>query len=190
MTPFYYAGREGLCCVPVHMDDYTPHRIVCLQPSATSVLREVGELDRVVACTKYCVDLCPEVGQGRTIVSDSWTADTSEVIAARPDLVIAAVPYQEQAVSEILKAGCRFLGLAPRTLSDVYTDIEIISGAVAAGARGKAVIEQMRREIETVQQKCSHSPRSRVFCEEWGKPVIASQRWVAQLVEAAGGEFV
>ena len=172
------------------MDDYTPHRIVCLQPSATSVLREVGELDRVVACTKYCVDLCPEVGQGRTIVSDSWTADTSEVIAARPDLVIAAVPYQEQAVSEILKAGCRFLGLAPRTLSDVYTDIEIISGAVAAGARGKAVIEQMRREIETVQQKCSHSPRSRVFCEEWGKPIIASQQWVAELVEIAGGEFV
>jgi iron complex transport system substrate-binding protein len=29
-----------------------------------------------------------------------------------------------------------------------------------------------------------------VWCEEWGKPVIASQRWVAELVEAAGGEFL
>jgi iron complex transport system substrate-binding protein len=27
----------------------------------------------------------------------------------------------------------------------------------------------------------------RVFCEEWGKPLIASQRWVAELVEASGG---
>jgi iron complex transport system substrate-binding protein len=29
-----------------------------------------------------------------------------------------------------------------------------------------------------------------VFCEEWGKPLIASQVWVAELVEAAGGEFI
>jgi len=29
-----------------------------------------------------------------------------------------------------------------------------------------------------------------VFCEEWGKPVISSQPWVAELVEVAGGEFV
>ena len=28
------------------------------------------------------------------------------------------------------------------------------------------------------------------FCEEWGKPLIASQPWVAELVQAAGGEFV
>jgi iron complex transport system substrate-binding protein len=30
----------------------------------------------------------------------------------------------------------------------------------------------------------------RVFCEAWGKPVIASQGWVAELVEAAGGVMV
>jgi iron complex transport system substrate-binding protein len=29
-----------------------------------------------------------------------------------------------------------------------------------------------------------------VFCEEWGKPLIASQSWVAELVECAGGTFV
>ena len=30
----------------------------------------------------------------------------------------------------------------------------------------------------------------RVFCEEWGKPIITSQPWVAELIEAAGGAFV
>jgi len=28
-----------------------------------------------------------------------------------------------------------------------------------------------------------------VYCEEWGKPLILSQPWVAELVEAAGGRF-
>jgi iron complex transport system substrate-binding protein len=32
--------------------------------------------------------------------------------------------------------------------------------------------------------------RPRVYCEEWGKPLIHSQEWVAELVAAAGGEFV
>ena len=78
------------------------------------ILAAIGRLDRVVACTKYCADVCPEVRRdGRTIIADSWTAQSQQILAARPDLVIAAVPYQEKAVVEILKAGVRFLGLAP-----------------------------------------------------------------------------
>jgi len=42
--------------------DYTPRRIVSLQPSATVILRAIGRLDRLVACTKYCLDVCPEAG--------------------------------------------------------------------------------------------------------------------------------
>jgi len=59
-------------------------------------------------------DVCPEAGLGRAIVGDSWRAKHAEIISAKPDLVIAAVPYQEKAVAEILKAGARFLGLAPK----------------------------------------------------------------------------
>jgi iron complex transport system substrate-binding protein len=174
--------------VPV---DHTPQRIVSLQPSATVILAAIGRLDRVVACTKYCVDVCPEVGrQAATIVADSWTASTSQIVAARPDLVIAAVPYQEKAVTEILKSGARFLGLAPKTLADIYADIAAIAGIVGALDRGEQVIQEMQREIDAVRQKSNGVRRPRVFCEEWGKPLISSQPWVAELVEAAGGEFV
>jgi iron complex transport system substrate-binding protein len=171
--------------------DYTPQRVVCLQPSATVIMAALGRLDRVVACTKYCADVCPEVkSAGRRIIADSWTAQSRQIMAARPDLVIAAVPYQEAAVVEILKAGIRFLGLAPKTLEDIYTDIATIAGLVDASGPGHAVIANMKREIATVTEQASGKRRARVFCEEWGKPLIASQRWVAELVEAAGGEFV
>ena len=176
--------------------DFTPQRVVCLQPSATVILAALGKLDRVVACTKYCADVCPEVKSGgRSIIADSWTAQSQQILAARPDLVIAAVPYQERAVVEILKAGIRFLGLAPKTLADIYADIATIAGAVDASERGQAVIANMQREIETVRAQVINLPgntkhRPRVFCEEWGKPLIASQKWVAELVEAAGGEFL
>ncbi len=176
-------------------DSRAPRRIACLQPSATVILASVGELDRVVACTKYCADVVPEVltnlrGGKRLIVADSWTSKASEILAAKPDLVIAAVPYQEAAVSEILKAGIRFLGLAPRVLDDIYTDIAMISRWFGAGERGAKVISDMQAAIDDVRRQTASLPRKRVFCEEWGKPIIASQPWVAELVQAAGGDFM
>jgi iron complex transport system substrate-binding protein len=170
---------------------HIPARIVSLQPSATVTLAAVGELNRVVACTRYCEDVVPEIkSQYRVILSDSWTANAEQIVAANPDLVIASVPYQEKAVIEILKSGARFLGLAPRNLADIYTDIAIIAGVVDAPQRGEEVIARMKRMIENVRARTMGLSRPRVFCEEWGKPLIASQPWVAELVEAAGGAFL
>jgi iron complex transport system substrate-binding protein len=173
------------------MTSYTPRRIVSLQPSATVIIERLGRLDSLVACTRYCADVCPEVGGGRVIVADSWTAKATEILAARPDLVIAAVPYQEKAIAEIMKAGVRFLGLAPRTLADIYGDIAAIAGILGVPDRGADLIRQMAGEISAVTQRArAAETRLRVYCEEWGKPLIHSQPWVAELVEAAGGEFI
>jgi iron complex transport system substrate-binding protein len=206
--------------------DYSPKRVVSLQPSATVILAAIGELDRVVACTKYCADLlvwgrvsdppgrgeapsphqpCPHQPSphqpsphqpslhqpnGRIIVADSWTAQSEQILRARPDLVIASVPYQEKAVIEILKSGARFLGFSPKTLADIYADIACIAGIMGVPERGQRVIGEMQQEIIDVRAETDGTARPRVYCEEWGKPLITSQKWGAELVEAAGGEFL
>ncbi len=155
-------------------------------------MRDIGLLDRVVACTQYCAEVCPEVSDGsRSIVSDSWTAQEREIRAARPDLVVASVPYQAEAVAEVLKAGVRFLGFAPRTLTDINADIAAIAAIMRVPERGERVIRDMQAAIEVIRLTCaSDGEKPHVFCEEWGKPLIASQPWVAELVECAGGTFV
>lgn len=171
---------------------YTPRRVACLQPSATLTLYDLGLLDRVVACTKYCVDACPEAGNAPLlIVSDSWTAQAEQILAAKPDLVLASVPYQLDAVGEILKAGIRFLALAPQTLADIYADIVAIAGIMGVPERGEQVVARMQWAIDNVHQVCQYDGANpRVFCEEWGKPIIASQPWVAELIEIAGGKSI
>ena len=169
---------------------HTPRRIACLQPSATVILASVGALDRVVACTKYCADVVPALKAKRPIIADSWSAQAGEIMAARPDLVIAAVPYRQEALAEIQKAGIRLLTLAPRSLDDICTDIATIAACVGAADRGEQTISNMQSEIEKVRNATAPLRRKRVFCEEWGKPIIASQPWVDELVQAAGGEFL
>jgi iron complex transport system substrate-binding protein len=154
-------------------------------------MRDLGLLGRLVACTKYCVDVCPELSEHSPfIVADSWSTQKEQILAAHPDLVLASVPYQLEAVSEILKSGVRFLGLAPRTLADIYTDIAAIAGIMGVPDRGATVIAAMETALDETRQCTAGAPKPKVFCEEWGKPIFISQPWVAELVDAAGGEFI
>jgi iron complex transport system substrate-binding protein len=167
-----------------------PRRIASLQPSVTVTLRDLGLLDRLVACTKYCRDVCPELQDSAcAIVEDSWSAQAEEIIAARPDLVIASVPYRIESLAEIMKSGVPCLCFSPKALADVYQDILHIARIMGEQERGQALVARMQAEIASVQQKTCDLSRPLVYCEEWGKPLILSQRWVAELVDAAGGRF-
>ncbi len=173
----------------------SPQRIVSLQPSVTVTLRDLGLLHLLAACTKYCLDVCPELRNfSPIIIEDSWSAKVEQITAARPDLVIASVPYRMESLAEILKAGIACLCLAPHSLNDVYTDILHIARIVGSEPAGQALVKRMQAEIEAVRSLTStasriNQPRPLVYCEEWGKPLILSQGWVAELVEAAGGRF-
>jgi iron complex transport system substrate-binding protein len=172
-----------------------PQRIVSLQPSITVTLRDLGRLHLLAACTKYCLDVCPEVrDSGAIIVEDSWSAKADQILSARPDLVIASVPYRMESLAEILKAGVPCLCLAPHSLHHVYQDTLHIARIIGAEAAGQSMVEGIQAEIETIRlqfasSQHSHDARPLVYCEEWGKPLILSQSWVAELVEAAGGKF-
>src|SRR6476646_5679682 len=134
-------------------ENLIPQRVVSLQPSVTVTLRDLGVLDRLVACTKYCVDVCPEVREtGCIIVEDSWSAKAEQIMAAKPDLVIASVPYRLESVAEILKCGLPFLGLAPKRLNDIYKDIMMIVHVMGLEVRhapqpGTALVTKMEKEI-------------------------------------------
>lgn len=166
-------------------------RVASLQPSITVTVRDLGLLRHLAACTKYCVELCPELkGSGVAVIEDSWSAQTEQILSARPDMVIASVPYRMESLAEIMKAGIPCLCLSPKSLSDVFLDVMHISRIMGAEHRGMTLVARMEEEIERVKRLTSELARPRVYCEEWGKPLILSQPWVAELVRAAGGQFL
>jgi iron complex transport system substrate-binding protein len=167
-------------------------KIASLQPSISIILERLGRLDDLVACTRYCLAAVPALRERPiALVHDSWSTRTEELLAARPDLVIASVPYRQESLAAILKAGCPVLALAPHCLADVEQDIRLLASVVGAVPQGEAVIAAMRSGIQNVRDRCAPiSARPLVYCEEWGKPLIHSQLWVKELVEAAGGLFL
>jgi iron complex transport system substrate-binding protein len=166
-------------------------RVVSLQPSITVTLRDLGLFQHLAACTKYCLDLCPELKErGVPAVEDSWSADVQQILSAKPDLVIASVPYRMESLAEIMKAGVPCLCLSPKSLADVFHDMLHISRIMGAEHRGLALVGRIELTIEAIRRRTRDLERPLVYCEEWGKPLILSQKWVAELVEAAGGRFL
>ena len=167
-------------------------KIASLQPSVSIILERLGRLDALVACTRYCLAAVPALrDRAVAVVYDSWSTRAEELLPVRPDLVIASVPYRQESLAAILKAGCPVLALAPHSLADVEQDIRLIASVSGVPERGDSVISEMRSAIDAVRAAVARLPeRPLVYCEEWGKPLIASQLWVRELVEAAGGEFL
>lgn len=167
-------------------------RLVSLQPSVSIILDRLGRLDDLVACTRYCLAAVPGLRERQLpVVGDSWSTTAEELLAVRPDLVLASVPYRMESLAAILRAGFPVLALAPHSLADIEQDIRLIAAVAGAAERAEAVIGAMQAEFSAVRRQLSEGrERPRVYCEEWGKPPIHSQLWVKELVEAAGGEFV
>jgi iron complex transport system substrate-binding protein len=166
-------------------------RIASLQPSVTLTLAALGRLDALCAHTKYCLEALPELAKlNLPILADSWTTSTDELTAVKPDLVIASVPYRLESLAAILKAGFPLLALAPHTLDDVFKDTRLIAAQINRTAEAAALIETFKQSLASTQSTTRGLQRLTVYCEEWGKPLIHSQPWIAELIAVAGGSFV
>jgi iron complex transport system substrate-binding protein len=171
-------------------------RIVSLQPSISLTLAHLGRLDALVACTKYCLDAVPALRERNVqVIADSWTANTTEILAANPDIVIASVPYRMESLANILRSSVPVLTLAPNSLDDIDMDTRLIAGLVHAVDAGESLIDKMHTGIAAVRKRivanlASNAAAPLVYCEEWGNPLIHSQQWVSELVTTAGGKFL
>jgi len=166
-------------------------RIASLQPSVTLTLHALGRTNQLCAITKYCLNALPELAQHNLpILHDSWTANTAEIISTKPDLVIASVPYRMESLAAILKASVPILALAPRDLATIAADIRLLAALTNAVAEAEALLQHFHNALEEARARTTALAKPTVYCEEWGKPLIHSQTWVAELVSAAGGEFV
>lgn len=174
------------------MENNRRPRIVSLAPSATRTLWELGAAEHLAGVTRWCKDVVPaEAIEGLPVVGDCWNLDAAAVAQLEPDLVIGSVPYRAEAVEGVLKQGLRFLAKSPRTLEDIYGDIRLLAQIVGKASEGENLVQKMQSQIAAVRERTAAiGERPRVYCEVWPNPLRSAERWVEELVEAAGGEFI
>jgi iron complex transport system substrate-binding protein len=129
----------------------TPQRIVSLAPSNTEILYALDLDDRVVGVTDYC-NYPPEAAS-KPRVGGYSTVNIEKVIAAEPDLVIAALGNTEDVVNRLRSLGLTVVSLNPLTIEDVLHDIELVGVVTGQEEEASTLAEELRARVEAVTAK-------------------------------------
>jgi iron complex transport system substrate-binding protein len=168
--------------------NHLPERIVCLTTETVEVLYLLGEQERIVGISGYTTRPA-EARKEKPKVAAFTSAKIDKILALKPDLVLGFSNLQADIAAELIKAGIEVHVFNQRSIEDVLRMILTIGRLVSAQAKAEALVSTYQNQINDALQAPSRLPcRPTVYFEEWDEPMMCSIRWVAELIEIAGGE--
>lgn len=94
--------------------DKTPKRIVCLVPSLTELLVDLGLKDAIVGLTKFCIHPA-DLKQTKIIVGGTKSIHAQKIKALEPDIILCNKEENSKEIVEICSK------IAPTHVSDIFT---------------------------------------------------------------------
>ena len=168
--------------------DAYPQRIVCLTEEPTEVLYALGEDHRIVGISGFTVRP-PRARKEKPKVSAFTSAKIGEILKLEPDLAIGFSDIQADIARELVKAGVEVWISNHRSVDGILAYIRRLGAMVGAHAKAEAYAQRAERHVAAIRAAAAELPRRpKVYFEEWDEPIITGIRWVAELVQIAGGE--
>ena len=163
-----------------------PRRVVCLVPSLTHSLVEMGHAGALAGRTRYCSRPAGPLAAVPT-VGGTKDPDVDRILALAPDLVIMDMEENREAdCRRLLEAGLRVLAVFPTAAEDVPPMLRGLSGIFRSAAPVRRRIDRLAARLEEARaEKVDPVP---VFCLLWREPYLScnGQTYISSLLEATG----
>ncbi len=171
-----------------------PERIVSLAPSATEILFAIGAGDRVVGVTEYCdhpSEVLELVDMGMiNIVGGYQNPNIEMIISLQPDLVVSATMLQSGVILNLEKKGLVVIGLNPRNIDQILSNIELIGLASGQVEIAERLVYSLGKRTEYINSRVGEaSHEARVYYELWFDPLMTSGHgtWIDEIIRLGGG---
>lgn len=164
-----------------------PTRIVCLTEEPTEVLYALGEQDRIVGISGFTVRPA-RARREKPKVSAFTSAKVEKILLLEPDFVIGFSDIQADIARELIAAGIDVWISNHRSVEGILDYIFRLGSLIGQPAKTQQYVDQLRTALDTIASQAQHlTHKPRVYFEEWDEPLITGIRWVAELIEIAGG---
>jgi iron complex transport system substrate-binding protein len=158
-----------------------------MAPNLTEILFALGLDQAVVGRTSFCN--YPPAAASMPSVGDEWSPNFEQIVALKPDLVLAVGTAESKIVVECRKLGLTTVVTQSATIEEVLDDIELVGMVTGAQERATSLAGDLRRRYEAVRQQAAGvTVKPKVF---W---VIDTSLWTVgpgtfldHLTTAAGG---
>jgi iron complex transport system substrate-binding protein len=166
---------------------FPPERIICLTEETVETLYLLGEEHRIVGVSGYAVRP-PQVRKEKPRVSTFISADFEKILALEPDLVLTFSDLQADIAAELIRRNIAVHAFNQRDIAGILAMIRTLGALVRALSKAEALVASLEQRLSAARACASLlARRPRVYFEEWDEPMISGIRWVAELVEIAGG---
>jgi len=163
-------------------------RVVSHTCSNTEIVCALGCAEMLVGVDDHS-DYPVEVVSRLSRIGPDLGVDVERVKRLEPDLVLTSltVPGHEKIIEALTTARLPLLVVEPKSLADVFADVEHIACALGVKERGVELVRRMR--AEAIDDTEAPSVRPAILVEWWPKPVIVPGRysWVSDMITLAGG---
>lgn len=171
------------------MRKFPPERIVCLTEETVETLYLLGEQDRIVGVSGYCVRP-PGVRKEKPRVAAFTSADIPKILALEPDLVLTFSDLQADIAAELIRSGITVMAYNQRDIAGIFAMIRHLGATVGAVEAAEKLVASYEQRIAGIADQASRRASPKVYFEEWDDPLITGLSWVSELVRIAGGEDV
>ena len=186
------------CSFPVTETDVTgtnvtveesPERVVVLGASAAQTMWEIGGAEQVVGMPKKPYTTYLDGSEERQeVTNEDGTANVERVLAAEPDLVLAANINSDDAVAQLRDAGVTVFkfGFAS-SIEDVYNKTRLTGRLTGNCEAANGTVDRMRTTVETVEEAVAGEERPEVFYAMSGGYTALPGSFIHDVITTAGG---
>jgi iron complex transport system substrate-binding protein len=176
--------------------DAEPRRIISLAPSNTEIACALDACGELAGVPDYKVGYPDDVLaaiKDLPVVVSFGPVDREAIVAARPDLILAAgnelTPSTD--ITALADLGYPVLVLYPESLDEVSADIELVGAALNAQAEAAQVTSDMADRVAAVETAVAGMDQPRTFYEvsifEGTIYTAGEDSFLGSLIETAGG---
>lgn len=171
--------------------DAEPEEIASMAPSITETLFAVEAGDRIAGVTT-ADDYPAEVTDIDTI-GDYSEINIEKVLAVGTDLLFVSFDTTAERANELQdQTNASVVVVDPETLDEVLSSVELVGRAAGEPENGRELRDEMRSELDRIEEAVAGEPEPSVFYEVYGDPLqtVGPGSFIDDAINVAGGENI
>jgi iron complex transport system substrate-binding protein len=171
-----------------------PARVVSMAPNITETVYALGEQDRLVGVTRFCV--YPQEATTLPKVGGFYNPNLERLIALRPDLVLLQGRHKK--VARFCETrDIPILRVDMDSLLTIYEGVEKLGSAFGVPGQAKLLCDRIRNDLDDIRRRVQDKQRPAVFISlgrTMGSMInlytVGGSSFVSQVLDVAGGRNI
>lgn len=167
-----------------------PQRIICLTEEFTEILYLLGRGELVVGISGFTHR--PKIARKtKPKVCTFLEAKYDLIESLKPDVCFAFSDLQADICKELIKRGINVMCFNQRSVQEIINVIGTVGAIIGEHKKAEALIKEINAKINSTKKASSKlKVKPKVYFEEWDEPMISGIRWVGELIQLCGGDYI